>query len=274
MSVAMTETKVHVGDETISESKEANDAFAVPGAVHGGDATGSSPTTATTGRQVTAASPRGLCCKRWCNKGAVSNYITACFMVLGIALCAAFPTSVPCRYVLSFGLFGFAGGVTNWLAILMLFDRVPFLIGSGVIPRRFKEIRATVKETIMDTFFDKEYLEAYLQERAKGVMSSLDLGGRIKKALEADDVDALMVQKLEEVRLGGNGAAAGAVGTAEEEVVCGCVCRRVGVLVRVRVRVVPVCVCVGAVGVKGCYTRQRQALVCRGDVLGFLSHIC
>ena len=174
MSVAMTETKVHVGDETISESKEANDAFAVPGAVHGGDATGSSPTTATTGRQVTAASPRGLCCKRWCNKGAVSNYITACFMVLGIALCAAFPTSVPCRYVLSFGLFGFAGGVTNWLAILMLFDRVPFLIGSGVIPRRFKELRATVKETIMDTFFDKEYLEAYLQEHLLGPLKMAD----------------------------------------------------------------------------------------------------
>ena len=246
MSVAMTETKVHVGDEIISESKGANDAFAVPGAVHSGDATGSSPTTATTtGRQVTASSPRGVCCKRWCNKGAVSNYITACFMVLGIALCAAFPTSVPCRYVLSFGLFGFAGGVTNWLAILMLFDRVPFLIGSGVIPRRFKEIRATVKETIMDTFFDKEYLESYLQERAKGVMSSLDLGGRIKKALEADDVDALMVQKLEEVRLGGKSGAAGA---AEEGV--------------------------GEVGVKGCYPHQRQAMRCRGDVLGFLSPIC
>jgi hypothetical protein len=36
----------------------------------------------------------------------------------------------------------------------MLFDRIPFLWGSGVIPRQFKAIRETVKDTIMRTFFD------------------------------------------------------------------------------------------------------------------------
>ena len=34
-------------------------------------------------------------------------------------------------YLISFALFGFAGGFTNWLAILMLFRRIPFLYGSG-----------------------------------------------------------------------------------------------------------------------------------------------
>ena len=29
------------------------------------------------------------------------------------------------RYVLAFGLFGFAGGITNALAVKMLFDRIP-----------------------------------------------------------------------------------------------------------------------------------------------------
>ena len=59
----------------------------------------------------------------------------------------------------AFGLFGFAGGITNWLAVKMLFDEVPGLIGSGVIPKRFEEIRRAVKKTIMKTFFDKKFIE-------------------------------------------------------------------------------------------------------------------
>ena len=37
------------------------------------------------------------------------------------------------------GLFSLSGGITNWLAIHMLFEKVPFLYGSGVIPERFKD---------------------------------------------------------------------------------------------------------------------------------------
>ena len=51
--------------------------------------------------------------------------------------------------MLAFGLFGFAGGVTNWLAITMLFDEVPGLYGSGIIPKQFKQIKATMKTMIM-----------------------------------------------------------------------------------------------------------------------------
>jgi uncharacterized membrane protein YheB (UPF0754 family) len=39
----------------------------------------------------------------------------------------------------------FAGGITNWIAIKMLFDKIPFVVGSGVIPRQFKQIRKTIK---------------------------------------------------------------------------------------------------------------------------------
>lgn len=53
------------------------------------------------------------------------------------------------RYILAFGLFGFAGGVTNWLAITMLFEEVPGLYGSGIIPKQFKQIKATLKLMIM-----------------------------------------------------------------------------------------------------------------------------
>jgi len=39
---------------------------------------------------------------------------------------------------------------------------VLFADGSGVIPNKFKEIRRTVKDAIMITFFDPEFLQVGL----------------------------------------------------------------------------------------------------------------
>ena len=35
------------------------------------------------------------------------------------------------RYVISAGMFGLASGGTNWIAIVMLFYKIPLLVGSG-----------------------------------------------------------------------------------------------------------------------------------------------
>lgn len=81
----------------------------------------------------------------------------------------------------------------------MLFDRIPFLYGSGVIPRQFVEIRESVKNTILKTFFDEEYLETYVNERAKGMLGELNLGGRIKEGLEKPEFDERLVKKMTEM---------------------------------------------------------------------------
>ena len=41
----------------------------------------------------------------------------------------------------------------------MLFDRIPGMVGSGVIPRQYLAIRAAVKETVLRSFFDRAFLE-------------------------------------------------------------------------------------------------------------------
>ena len=43
--------------------------------------------------------------------------------------------------LLMIGLFSLSGGITNWIAIHMLFERIPFFYGSGVIPNRFNEFK-------------------------------------------------------------------------------------------------------------------------------------
>jgi uncharacterized membrane protein YheB (UPF0754 family) len=61
--------------------------------------------------------------------------------------------------LLSVGLFALSGALTNWLAIHMLFERVPLLYGSGVIPNRFAEFKAKIRALIMDEFFTPEGID-------------------------------------------------------------------------------------------------------------------
>lgn len=61
--------------------------------------------------------------------------------------------------LLSVGLFALSGAVTNWLAVHMLFEKVPLLYGSGVVPDKFNEIKAAIKHMFMQQFFTKENIE-------------------------------------------------------------------------------------------------------------------
>eukprot|EP00944_MAST-04C_sp_MAST-4C-sp1_P003564 g3564.t1 len=142
----------------------------------------------------------------YCTKGSVSNYITFVILLISVFLYAAVGKVQPIPYILSFGLFGFAGGFTNWLAVKMLFDKIPFLYGSGVIPRQFKEIRETVKTTIMATFFDEQYLGTYLNDRSKDLLGKIDLEGRIKKIVDDPSTEELIAAKLQEMAATPEGA--------------------------------------------------------------------
>ena len=133
------------------------------------------------------------------NKGDMSNLLTFTVMVIGLVVRGVEPDSVGGSYVLAAGLFGFAGGLTNWLAVKMLFDRIPFVYGSGVIPNNHSAIIASLKDMIMRLFFDGPYLERYINERSRGLLGSLDLGPKLREAMAKPDVDAKIAEKLQAV---------------------------------------------------------------------------
>ena len=58
------------------------------------------------------------------------------------------------------GLFALSGSITNWLAVYMLFDKVPFIYGSGVIPRNFVVFKAGIRNIIINEFFQHLNLDA------------------------------------------------------------------------------------------------------------------
>ncbi|KAJ3434498.1 hypothetical protein M0812_01612 [Anaeramoeba flamelloides] len=143
-------------------------------------------------------------------KGTISNSITFFFLILGLILIKTNTKNKNQQtfgqYLLAFGLFGFAGGVTNWLAVKMLFDKIGYgkyyLPGSAIIPHRFKAIRETVKNTIMQTFFDEDYLKKYISKKFNEIMTSSDLNieEKLKNILESPKVEKIIDQKLDDLK--------------------------------------------------------------------------
>ena len=93
------------------------------------------------------------------NKSLLTNIIAAGLVASGFAIDG--PLREP---VLATGLFALAGGVTNWLAIHMLFEKVPGLYGSGVISARFEDFKLGIHHLVMEQFFSKDNLDRFFTE--------------------------------------------------------------------------------------------------------------
>lgn len=147
------------------------------------------------------------------SKGAASNLVSFLVLVMGVVLTMAARGSPAMAgvvlppgllevgpWALAVGLFGFAGGVTNWLAVKMLFDRVPFLYGSGVIPSRFQEIRVTMKNLIMVHFFDEDHLRRFYEEHAGLITAGEGLEDGLVELLGSEDAGRAIERQLEDLK--------------------------------------------------------------------------
>ncbi|MCG7544599.1 DUF445 domain-containing protein [Pseudoalteromonas sp. MM17-2] len=61
--------------------------------------------------------------------------------------------------LLSMGLFALSGALTNWLAVHMLFEKVPLLYGSGVVQIKFNAFKQVIHELIEEQFLSPENLK-------------------------------------------------------------------------------------------------------------------
>jgi uncharacterized membrane protein YheB (UPF0754 family) len=112
-------------------------------------------------------------------------------------------------YVLNTGLFALSGGITNWLAVHMLFERVPGIYGSGVIPLRFEEFKHGIRELIMEQFFDKADLEEFFH--GAGDISQ-KMAGQLKKVIDELDLDSAFESLLDVIMSSSFGGMVGMLG--------------------------------------------------------------
>ena len=87
------------------------------------------------------------------NKSFWTHAVAVCFLALGVWLPADFQYRI---IFIQSALFALSGAVTNWLAVYMLFERIPLVYGSGVIPVHFQEFKAGIHQMIIENFFNEE----------------------------------------------------------------------------------------------------------------------
>lgn len=95
------------------------------------------------------------------NKSLITNVIAGIFVASGFLFNQAI--------VLSIGLFALSGAVTNLLAVHMLFEKVPFLYGSGVIQLKFAGFKVAIKNLILTEFFSEQKISQLLGNKTMDI---------------------------------------------------------------------------------------------------------
>ena len=95
------------------------------------------------------------------------------------------------------GLFALSGSITNWLAVYMLFDKVPFIYGSGVIPRNFVMFKAGIRNIVVNEFFAGDNFETFVKQNNESLKT------KVEANLNFEKVFLKLTEAIEESSLGG-----------------------------------------------------------------------
>lgn len=125
------------------------------------------------------------------NKSLITNLISIFIILIGFLYRDDF------SFILLVGVFALSGSITNLLAIHMLFDKVPFLYGSGVILDRFDDIKLGIKNLILKELFSAEQIDKFILDNKQKAS-----GGIIEK-IDFDRVFVGLVESIEGSQLGG-----------------------------------------------------------------------
>ena len=106
------------------------------------------------------------------NKSLITNLVSIFIILIGFLYRDDF------SFIFLVGVFALSGSITNWLAIHMLFDKVPFLYGSGVILDRFDDIKLGIKNLILKELFSADQIEKFIldnkQKASGGIIDKID----------------------------------------------------------------------------------------------------
>ena len=125
------------------------------------------------------------------NKSILTNIIALLITLIGII--NPFENSL----LLMIGLFSLSGGITNWIAIHMLFEKVPFVYGSGIIPKNFLIFKQAIKDLVIKEFFSRNNVEVFTSKISEEAIIS------ISKNINYNNIFEGLTESIESSQLGG-----------------------------------------------------------------------
>ena len=125
------------------------------------------------------------------NKSILTNIVALLITLIGII--NPFENSL----LLMIGLFSLSGGITNWIAIHMLFEQVPFVYGSGIIPKNFLIFKQAIKDLVIKEFFSRNNVEVFTSKISEEAIIS------ISKNINYNNIFEGLTESIESSQLGG-----------------------------------------------------------------------
>lgn len=107
------------------------------------------------------------------NKSFLTNLAATAILVVGLIIDHSIMFWV--------GLFALSGALTNWLAVHMLFEKIPGLMGSGVIPNRFADFKSAIHTLMMEQFFTANNIDRFVSGQTASMQNQLNLAPVIEK---------------------------------------------------------------------------------------------
>lgn len=130
------------------------------------------------------------------NKNLLPNLVAVALILIGWAM-----PGVAGKLIFYTGLFALSGAITNWLAIHMLFERVPGLYGSGVIPLHFEEFKSGILRLVTEELFNQQNVERFFSS-GEASAKPVDIEPVIRN-LNMDDAFDQLVSVVMSSSLGG-----------------------------------------------------------------------
>lgn len=139
------------------------------------------------------------------DKPLVTNLMAAAILLLGYSI------SWHPELFRNAGMFALSGALTNWLAIYMLFEKVPLLYGSGVIPNQFERFKSGIKDMVMRQFFTLDNIQRFIEMEEDNTTRLIDFDA----ILDSIDYDRLYQNLVEAIMASSFGGMLGMFGGVE-----------------------------------------------------------
>ena len=125
------------------------------------------------------------------NKSLITNLLSILIIIVGYIYQENYP------FIMITGVFALSGSITNWLAIHMLFEKIPLLYGSGVILDKFEDIKLGIKNLILQELFTETQINNFLLD------NKVSASETIINKIDFDKVFLGLVEAIEGSQLGG-----------------------------------------------------------------------
>lgn len=110
------------------------------------------------------------------SKNVLPNLIAAALVAVSFLFPAPYQA-----VIFSTGLFALSGALTNWLAVHMLFEKIPGIHGSGVIVTHFEQFKTGILKLVHEQLFSKDKVQKVLSDKTstaidlEPILKNLDL---------------------------------------------------------------------------------------------------